>query len=167
MNGTIEQAPLHLRADIEQMHARLLRAGQYRPSKRGAPNPEHWQVSIEGARCGLLLGAWLGGLHHLPHKQQAHTIDWSRHFVVLRDSQFMPGLASFDGRGLTNLILLAHEHAIRVDLSPAHRKIELLLHPRDARCTAADGTPRRHPSLIDLRDVITKRIEAIDKAVAR
>lgn len=158
MSRSIEQAPAHLRARIEATRAELVGHGKYRRAKRGQALPL-WEVSIDGARCGVLLDDWLGGLHHLPDRLQPSDIDWSREFVAISAWSFLPGLASFDGGGLTNLIVLAHEHAVRVELHPAGRNIELLLHPRDARCTVGDGTARRHATLIELRDAITRLIE--------
>lgn len=161
MSRGIELAPTHLHAAIEQIRAVLLSYGKHRPSKRDKTLPP-WEVSIDGARCGLLLSEWLGGLHHFPRAQHPQDMDWSNRHVSISDWNFYAGLSTFDLSGLTRLVVLAHEHAIRVEISPAMRHVELMLHPRDARIPRGSNCSERHPSLVDLRDDLTKRIDAMN-----
>ncbi len=54
------------------------------------------------------------------------------------------GLATFDFNTLTLLVLAAHEHCVRVELSGKGRDILIRLHPR----TGTNGRmPERHPSI--------------------
>jgi hypothetical protein len=152
----IEDAPEHLRNAVLRMRTELLSYGKYRHAKRGHVLPE-WKVSIVGARCALFLDAWLGGLHHLPRKSHPSDIDWSNpHMVKLADHSFYAGLSTYDGSGMTRLVLLAHDHAIRAELSASMNHMSLWLCPRSVRQSAISG---RHPDLACLRAEID-RIEA-------
>jgi len=151
---SMEHVPAHLRSGVEAMRAHLLEAGAYRHKKRGKDLPE-WKVSICGARCALLLTKWIGGLHHLPRNHQTYDIDWSRHFVEVLDPLYS-GLSTFDGDGLTELVLLAAEHCIRVDISPRMHHIVVELHPRSV---LGDCISERHVSLGDLSSRIKCRMK--------
>ncbi len=101
------------------------------------------KVSEEGARCAELLRVWLGGLHHFPGGDNAlRATDWSRFFVEVRLKH--KSLCTFDGDSWTRLVLLAHDHAIRVDLtSEAMKSITVMLHPRERE----GGIAKRHPTI--------------------
>lgn len=100
-------------------------------------------VSEDGARCAELLRVWLGGLHHFPGGDKAlRTTDWSSFVVEVR--LMHESLCTFDGDSLTRLVLLAHDHAIRVDLSSeAMKSITLMMHPRPRE----GGIMQRHPTI--------------------
>jgi ParB/RepB/Spo0J family partition protein len=87
--------------------------------------------SAAGIRVAVLLEAW-HGLHHFD-EAALRKVEWSNdRFQVLRVSKFeIAGqLASFDFDGLTKLIFLAHDHCIRVDLTPSNRNFLIMFHPR-------------------------------------
>jgi hypothetical protein len=151
----LDAAPAHLRTAIEEMQTRLLGYGKYRRIPRGKPFAP-WTVSIEGARCALLLDAWLFGLHHLPERKQPSDIDWSGGYVEIASS--MP-LDTHDFEVMTRLVLLAHEHSIRVEVH-AHtfRVMRIGLCPRPI---LVDGerfnSNIHHPDLATLRAKIDQR----------
>ncbi len=99
-------------------------------------------MSEMGARCAELIGTWLGGWHHYPgSKAMFKKIDWSGDRYVrvpLRRSY-----ATYDGDGLSRLVFLAHDAAIRVDIEPHMRCIALMLHPR----SRDGGFSAKHPTL--------------------
>jgi hypothetical protein len=100
-------------------------------------------VSENGARCAELLRVWLGGLHHFPGgDKELRATDWSSFFVAVRIRHL--SLDTYDGDRLTRLVLLAHDHAIRVGLSSeAMKSITITLHPRPRD----GGVMRRHPTI--------------------
>lgn len=152
----LEKAPRHLHAEIEVMRTKLLEHGKYRRKKRGKDLPE-WKVSIGGARCALVLERWLRGLHHLPQRSQIHEIDWSNEFVELRDPRYA-GLDTFDCSGMTDLVILAHEHCVRAEAVPSMNVHVLRLDARDCRSTVMYT---RHPDLAALK----KRIEEAEARI--
>lgn len=51
------------------------------------------------------------------------------------------GLASFDFSTLTRLAFLAHDHAIRAEVTPAMRYLRITLSPRTREATMIQGHP--------------------------
>jgi hypothetical protein len=102
--------------------------------------------SEAGLRSAELLDHWLG-LHHIPEGNLA-GVDWSHmRFQQLLISTIggWASLSSFDGSGLTRLVFLAHDLAVRIELDPHHfRFLKLTMHPRPR-----DGGnfSARHPTL--------------------
>lgn len=146
-------APPHLRDEIVEMRKRLMGYKVYQPKKMA----DQWSVSVEGARCALLLSEVFGGLHNLRSSKQAQYVDWSGSFV--RITERCLSLSTCDGDDLTRVVILAHEHAIRVDIGTAGMSLEMLLHPRKYCVGEYDDWSAQHPSLLHLRSKIDRRIE--------
>lgn len=96
----------------------------------------------EGAlRCAALVAAWVG-LHNVKESALA-GIDWTRPYVELR---LNPGqsLDSYDADDMTRLVFLAHDYAVRAEVS-GHRSgcLVLRLHPR----SRTGSGWARHPTL--------------------
>lgn len=152
INDDISNAPIHLHKDIMEMKKRLSDQIIYSKFK---------SVSINGARCALLLDRWLGGLHHMPREQNLYKTDWSGRYVEVVSGSFAGGLSTFDNGGLTSLVLLAHEHCVRVEIGPARAsKISIMIHPRSIN---SDGFSSRHDSLSKL----SERIDRIAETCSR
>lgn len=95
------------------------------------------KVSEQGARCAEFCERYYHGWHHFPDGDKGiRRTDWSRHFVEFThhtDSD----LCTFDFGGLTALMFLAHDMAIRVEVEPAMRRLRIRLFPRDAEGIAS------------------------------
>lgn len=65
--------------------------------------------------------------------------------------------ATFDGGGMTTLVLAAHRFCCRVELTTAGRHMVIRIHPRTP---GADRMFERHPSLRDLAARATKIAES-------
>lgn len=100
----------------------------------------HVPYSPEGLRVAVLIEEWIG-LHHLPNPWARY--DWSDTFVEVFSHEPM---ATFDFDRLTRLVVLAHKHRIRVDVSPAMRYLRLQFHPRNDSADIYTG----HPGLTEL-----------------
>lgn len=156
----ISKAPRHLRESILFMREKLIAA---RDRERGRSKPKKTEtaeeftskfgVSICGARCALLLSEWLGGLHHLPPGQEHSCVDWSGRFVEIRDRSF--NLSTYDFDGLTRLVLLAHEHAIRAEIRPNMRSVKIMLFPRNFARDESD-MGRVYESHLTLEELMEK-----------
>jgi hypothetical protein len=100
-----------------------------------------------GKRVALLLAIWAGGSHHLP-SDEMKKVDWQNpYFIRVRMDKYTigAGLATHDFSALTRLVFLAHDHCIRVELSPLNfRHMVALFHPRHKR---DGGVAERHPSI--------------------
>lgn len=148
----IEDAPEHLRERVLSMKETLV-------ERYKCPAP----VSIAGARCALLLQEWLGGFHHMPPKVPMRSINWNDWSVIVpsKRSGFYPGMDSFDGSGMTRLVLLAHEHVIRAELQ-IHYDVVLHLSPRSVNGT--HPCVDKHRSLVELRDEINEILAQMERA---
>lgn len=86
--------------------------------------------------CSSLLALWAGGWHHLPKVHpfgEGVAINWAG------------DLSTFDGDGLTRLVLLAHEHAVRIEIaSSGPRLVKIIAHRRSHD---APKYYQRHPDL--------------------
>jgi hypothetical protein len=104
------------------------------------------QPSESGLRVAALLEEWLG-LHHIV-ESALKRVDWMNpryQIIKLCKHQSPGGLSSFDFDALTQLVFMAHDHCIRVQLGPCNpQHMELVFHPRRSR---EGGTSRRHPTL--------------------
>ena len=103
------------------------------------------KVSPEGLRCADLIDEWVGGLHNFPGGGRAlGKIDWTQHFVEVRCHGGLSSPATFDGTKLTSLVFLAHDLAIRAEVSACNMqmfKVRLFPRAREGRGFS------RHPSL--------------------
>lgn len=156
MSTGIESAPEHLHDAILAMQAELTRDGKYRKKKFRKELPP-WIVSINGARCAVLLNRWLDGLHHVPFGR-TWEIDWSGEGVKVSG---FGEIATYDFGLLTRLVLLAHEHSIRVEIkSHTFKSMMITLHPRPVlKAGETRNICTHHPTLADLRNMVDGRIE--------
>ena len=87
-------------------------------------------LSEFGARAADLLGWVYLGIYHIEGAVLSKGAVWDDEYYV-RVPLWSSGLSTFDGDSLTRLVLAAHAHAIRVDISPCNfQHVELMLHPR-------------------------------------
>jgi hypothetical protein len=108
----------------------------------------YWQgqPSEMGLRSAAMLDAWVG-LHHIPSAALS-AVDWSNTLyqqILLSANTGCGSLSTYDFASLTRLVFLAHDFAIRLELSPHHyRFLKLMMHPRPR-----DGgnVSTRHPTL--------------------
>lgn len=100
------------------------------------------KISPLGTRVANLLGHLFKGLYHID--TEAIKADWSSdHHIKV---SFAGELATWDANQLTELVVMAHDAAIRVSVRPyGPRNLLLLFHPRKRN----GGTFERHPSLED------------------
>ena len=71
-------------------------------------------ISPLGLRVAELLGRWYGGIYHANPKYMKEA-DWtSEDYIQLK---YHGTLSTFDGDDLTRLVFLAHDLAIRVEIS--------------------------------------------------
>ena len=84
-----------------------------------------------GYRVAKLIEEWVGGFHHFPGGESAiKRIDWKNPYWI--EIVVYGSLASNDFYQLTKLVLLAHEHAIRVEVGGASNNyLRILFHPKD------------------------------------
>jgi hypothetical protein len=98
-----------------------------------------------GIRVAELLEDWQG-CHHMDFDQMKKA-DWthSRYISIRLDRSCSPGeLATFDFDALTSLVFLAHDHCIRVSISPLNmRFMEATFFPREREGSMS----QRHPTL--------------------
>ena len=96
-------------------------------------------VSENGARCAELVEAWFDGMPHIPSSGRGlRKGDWGGDYVTFT---MYGGLASFDFSTLTRLVFLAHDHAIRAEVTPAMRYLRITLSPRTREATMITGHP--------------------------
>lgn len=106
-----------------------------------------WGVKAAPSACGLrcadFIDQWVGGFHHFPGGGRAiRRTAWDDFFVEIN---YDDGLATFDCARITHLVFLAHDLAIRADVTPCNmRYMKLLLHPRDG---LEGGMSERHPTM--------------------
>lgn len=82
---------------------------------------------------------YYGGAHHIPN----YKVDSEGYgFSVTHDGG---GIATFDGNGLTRLVLMAHEKCIRVSVNPKNsRSVKIYIHKR----FGTEGSiGERHPTI--------------------
>lgn len=107
---------------------------------KGFTTPE--KVNRKFIRCVNFLED-LFGLHHI-HQSSLFKNDCTNPWCEI----LLYGGASFatvDGPQLTSLVLMAHDHCIRVDVSPCNMKyLKITLYPRDTR---VGGNMDRHQTI--------------------
>lgn len=105
------------------------------------------KVNARCLRCADLLDRWLGGLHHFPGGEKAlRRTEWD-HPVCVEVTIVYKNLATFDGSLLTALVFLAHDLAIRAEVTPCNmQRVTLRLHPRRR---GGDSGWERHPTLAE------------------
>jgi hypothetical protein len=76
-------------------------------------------------RAMTILGVVGGGIYNA--RIQWDTLRWANRCIILGwDGR----LSTFDYRGLTDAVLMAHDAAIRFEVRPKMRSLELILHER-------------------------------------
>jgi len=97
-------------------------------------NDEQWE-------CAQFLADFYGGWHHV-HGKVKDASPTGIHINTRHISQF----ATYDFDGLTRLVVMAHDRAIRVQVGPSGPgMLELMFHKR----TREGDSFRRHPTLED------------------
>jgi hypothetical protein len=103
-------------------------------------------ISECGIRVATLLEEWQG-LHHIP-EEAIKKCEWDNdRYIVVRASKYdiASQLSTFDFDMLTQLVFLAHDHCIRVDISPLNPQfLNLTFFPRQER---TGGMSQRHPTV--------------------
>lgn len=95
-------------------------------------NADQWE-------CAQFLADFYGGWHHV----QGKVRDASPTGIRI-NTRHTSQLATFDFHGLTRLVVMAHDRAIRVQIGPSGPgMIELMFHKRSRE---GDGW-RRHPTI--------------------
>jgi len=91
-----------------------------------------------------MLDAWMGTNRFRRIRECGNGIE----FCLVDD------LSTWDWNQLTNVVLYAHAHRVRVELSPAppHR-LRVCLHAREA----TGSTTERHPGLVELVEMVMNR----------
>ena len=97
--------------------------------------------------CIAMLEEWACGRHHLP---KIHPFGQG---VAINSSV---DLATFDMNRLTRLVILAHAHAVRVEIAASgFGRVRIIAHKRKHGNRVVEGTWRVHPTLDDLISEIT------------
>lgn len=96
-------------------------------------------ISPFGERVADLLARFVDGLHHLDRPER---IKWScDHYIEVL---WYGVLSSYDFSTLTRLVLLAHDHAVRVEIRPCNmRYVRLCFTPRERE----GNISTRHPTV--------------------
>lgn len=100
-------------------------------------------------RCLAVLGAYTG-LYNLPITGRGRLDGGFRQCGDGVEIHFQPGsatLATFDFSELTALVIAAHRHAVRLEISVQGRHLVMRAHPRSHD---GDAFNTRHPTLDDL-----------------
>ncbi len=98
------------------------------------------EISAFGARVAELLDVWLLGIYHY---RGAAALDWSNESWF--EMRYGTSMSTYDDRSLTRLVFLAHDMALRVEISPhSHQNLMIRIHPRDH---GAAEFHKRHPTL--------------------
>ncbi len=99
------------------------------------------QVSPLGERAAELLEQFFSGMHNAD-LATLRRVDWANTYFI--EYRLFGQLSSFDFDNLTRLVLLAHDHCLRVSIgSLSSKHLCLLIHAR-ARTGSID---QRHPTI--------------------
>jgi hypothetical protein len=102
------------------------------------------EMSEFGCKVADMLGDLFEGIYHL-HDDQLKAVDWgNNHHITFVLGQGC--LSTYDSRLLTDLVLMAHQRAIRVQISPrSYRNLTLTFHPR--KSGMEHEWHERHPTI--------------------
>lgn len=105
-----------------------------------------------------ILGFVYRGLYHLPEASLAKP-DWTNeHWVAVNVPD---GLATYDGSALTELVLLAHDLGVRLEIQQGGPgRLKLYFHARERR-TGGTGVWSRHPTLEEAAERLRARYTAV------
>lgn len=96
-----------------------------------------------GLRCADLIFRWVRGFHHFPGRKNPARIDWTQDSVEV---QHYGDFSTHDWNGLTRLVFLAHDLAIRAEVRPCNMQlVTVRLHPR----ARGSNLTEEHPTLED------------------
>jgi hypothetical protein len=98
------------------------------------------KMSAVGEEVANILGEWARGIYHL----KTNKVNWSHPHYIDFKFDYGGDLSTWDFNGLTRLMLLCHDRAVRLEITPCNpRFIRLTFHPRQSRtgCMA-----KRHPT---------------------
>lgn len=97
-------------------------------------------------RAITMLGIAFGGIYNAPIEWDLVT--WRGGFLGVKIAR---DLATWDGDALTEIVVMAHLAALRVDISPAMRHLEIMIHPREpSKGDGTQGMAKRHPTFQQL-----------------
>ncbi len=100
--------------------------------------------------CVYMLAEWRGGLHHLPK-----VYECGRGVCI----NIYDDLATHDFNRLTMLVLLAHKHGVRIEVSSSGpRMVRVIAHKRKHGDRAEMKFYEWHPTLEDLKAQIDKML---------
>jgi hypothetical protein len=100
-------------------------------------------VSGFGSQVAEIIGTVYKGIYHIDQTAQHKRTEWhSDSWIEITISN---SLATYDGNQLTQLVVLCHDAAIRLEIRASCRGyLKLCFSPRDA---TSKSTFYRHPSL--------------------
>ncbi|MHC4647452.1 MAG: hypothetical protein ACYTBJ_18335 [Planctomycetota bacterium] len=102
------------------------------------------RLSLVAAKALFILGEVRGGLHHMrfPEKKSRDPGFWNNSSWF--EYSWYGDLATYDFNKLTHLVLLSHEHCVRIAIQPLNfRYVRLLFHTR----TRSGDITERHPTI--------------------
>jgi hypothetical protein len=107
-------------------------------------------MSPLGENVANLLDKVFCGIYHLD-ASKLKKINWSdTHFVAVQ--LHWQSLSTYDNDNLTRLVVLAHDHCLRVDISARTVKtIEIMFHQRKPGGSLMDRMPTMEQHLADIR----------------
>jgi hypothetical protein len=101
------------------------------------------ELSPFGTRVADIIGIVTRGIYHV--SDEVKKIEWDNdHFIEWRTHKSM---ATYDFGTLTELVVLAHDRAIRIEIEPCSRTtLRVMFHPRK-KGGASLSLWERHPEL--------------------
>lgn len=100
-------------------------------------------VSSFGSEVAEIIGVIYKGIYHIPTTVQHKRTEW--HSESWIEITVPCGLSTYDGSELTNLIVLCHDAAIRLEIRAASKGyLRLCFSPRDANSQSIFSG---HPSI--------------------
>lgn len=119
-------------------------------------------MSTLGALVADVIGQITRGIYHV--SQEIERVDWSNEGFI--EWRTRASFATFDGSHLTELVVLAHDLCLRVEIRPmSNSTVAVCFSPRSSRRGAVHA---RHPALEDhvqqIREGLALPVEA---AIAR
>lgn len=98
-------------------------------------------LSPLGVAVANLLGDWALGIYHL-NTTSLQKVEWNNPYVVIFN--YRGTLATFDGDGITRLVVLCHDRCLRCDLrGKGFGYIEMMFHQRQREGSMSE----RHPTI--------------------
>ena len=92
------------------------------------------------AKCKKVLAIAFRGIHHVGGWERRRAA-WTNGLSITTHQD----LATFDFDVLTRLVVAAHDECVRVEIAPAMRNLEIILHVRER----TGSMSHRHPTMED------------------